>query len=102
MAESHAPALAADIRIRLMGAPDLAAYKALRDLMLAAHPEAFTSDAETELRRPPESTWRASPARPTKAGHSRSPPGAVRGCVAPSPASATNASRSATSQRSSA
>lgn len=48
------PAAAAQIRIRLMGAPDLAAYKALRDLMLAAHPEAFTSDAETELRRPPE------------------------------------------------
>jgi len=42
------------IDVRLMGAPDLAAYKALRDLMLATHPEAFTSDAETELRRPPE------------------------------------------------
>jgi ribosomal protein S18 acetylase RimI-like enzyme len=40
--------------IRLMGAPDLAAYKLLRDTVLAAHPEAFTSDAETELRRPPE------------------------------------------------
>jgi ribosomal protein S18 acetylase RimI-like enzyme len=42
------------VHIRLMDAPDLAAYKALRDLMLATHPEAFTSDAETELRRPPE------------------------------------------------
>jgi len=42
------------LRIRLMAAPDLAAYKALRDLMLASHPEAFTSDAETEMRRPPE------------------------------------------------
>ena len=42
------------VHIRLMEAPDLAAYKALRDLMLATHPEAFTSDAETELRRPPE------------------------------------------------
>jgi ribosomal protein S18 acetylase RimI-like enzyme len=51
---SNAPSLAADVRVRLMGAPDLAAYKALRDLMLAAHPEAYTSDAETELRRPPE------------------------------------------------
>jgi len=40
--------------IRLMRAADLASYKALRDLMLATHPEAFTSDAETELRRPPE------------------------------------------------
>ncbi len=48
------PAAAEGFRIRLMGPPDLAAYKALRDLMLAAHPEAFTSDAETELRRPPE------------------------------------------------
>ncbi len=54
MAERYAPALAADVRVRLMGAPDLAAYKALRDLMLAAHPEAYTSDAETELRRTPE------------------------------------------------
>lgn len=44
----------AGLRLRLMEAPDLAAYKALRDLMLAAHPEAYTSDAETELRRPPE------------------------------------------------
>ncbi len=41
-------------RLRVMGAPDLAAYKTLRDLMLATHPEAYTSDAETELRRPPE------------------------------------------------
>ncbi|MFG6415286.1 GNAT family N-acetyltransferase [Roseateles sp. DC23W] len=28
--------------------PDLLAYKALRDAMLSGHPEAFTSDAETE------------------------------------------------------
>lgn len=47
-------ALAGRIDIRLMEPADLAAYKALRDLMLATHPEAFTSDAETELRRPPE------------------------------------------------
>jgi len=47
-------ARAEELRIRLMRAPDLAAYKALRDLMLAAHPEAFTSDAETEIRRQPE------------------------------------------------
>ena len=42
------------LQIRLMAAPDLGAYKALRDLVLAAHPEAFTSDVETEQRRSPE------------------------------------------------
>jgi ribosomal protein S18 acetylase RimI-like enzyme len=31
--------------------PDLLAYKALRDAMLTRHPDAFTSDAETESRR---------------------------------------------------
>jgi len=31
--------------------PDLLAYKALRDAMLTSHPEAFTSDAETERQR---------------------------------------------------
>ena len=40
--------------LRPMGAADLAAYKALRDAALAERPQAFTSDAETELRRPPE------------------------------------------------
>lgn len=40
--------------LRPMGAADLAAYKALRDAALAERPEAFSSDAETELRRPPE------------------------------------------------
>jgi ribosomal protein S18 acetylase RimI-like enzyme len=54
-AVSTKPATPPGIRIRLMSPPDLAAYKALRDLLLATHPEAFTSDAETELRRPPES-----------------------------------------------
>jgi ribosomal protein S18 acetylase RimI-like enzyme len=34
-----------------MREPDLLAYKALRDAMLAGHPEAFTSDAETEIQR---------------------------------------------------
>ena len=38
--------------IRPLGAADLADYKRLRDEMLAAHPEAFTSDAETETQRP--------------------------------------------------
>ncbi|MDR7295950.1 ribosomal protein S18 acetylase RimI-like enzyme [Pelomonas aquatica] len=39
------------IAIRPMREPDLLAYKALRDAMLAGHPEAFTSDAETESQR---------------------------------------------------
>lgn len=38
-------------QLRLMLASDLPAYKSLRDLMLTRHPEAFTSDAETETRR---------------------------------------------------
>ncbi|NCT84699.1 MAG: GNAT family N-acetyltransferase [Comamonadaceae bacterium] len=41
----------AELLIRPMLEPDLLAYKALRDAMLAGHPEAFTSDAETESRR---------------------------------------------------
>lgn len=41
----------AELSIRPMLEPDLLAYKALRDSMLAAHPEAFTSDAETESQR---------------------------------------------------
>jgi len=35
-------------QIRPLGAADLADYKRLRDDMLALHPEAFTSDAESE------------------------------------------------------
>jgi ribosomal protein S18 acetylase RimI-like enzyme len=34
--------------LRLLGEDDLPAYKALRDHLLALHPEAFTSDALTE------------------------------------------------------
>lgn len=41
----------ADVTIRPMLEPDLLAYKALRDAMLAGHPEAFTSDAEAESQR---------------------------------------------------
>jgi ribosomal protein S18 acetylase RimI-like enzyme len=41
----------ADMLIRPMLEPDLVAYKALRDAMLAGHPDAFTSDAETEVQR---------------------------------------------------
>jgi RimJ/RimL family protein N-acetyltransferase len=38
--------------IRRLVPDDLGAYKELRDSMLAAHPEAFTSDAATERMRP--------------------------------------------------
>ena len=38
----------AEVQIRAMLEPDLMGYKALRDAMLAGHPDAFTSDAETE------------------------------------------------------
>ena len=41
----------ADCQIRLLGQVDLQAYKELRDAMLARHPDAFTSDAESELQR---------------------------------------------------
>lgn len=41
--------------IRALVPADLALYKALRDAMLAAHPEAFNSDAETERLRSAES-----------------------------------------------
>ena len=44
----------AGIRIRLMEAADLASYKLLCDMNLAKYPEVFTSDVETELRRPSE------------------------------------------------
>ena len=40
----NAPAL----QIRPLADADLEAYKTLRDAMLAAHPDAFTSDAQTE------------------------------------------------------
>ena len=37
--------------IRPLAVADLPTYKALRDAMLIAHPEAFTSDAATEARK---------------------------------------------------
>jgi ribosomal protein S18 acetylase RimI-like enzyme len=40
-----------DVQIRAMLEPDLLGYKALRDAMLTRHPDAFTSDAETEGQR---------------------------------------------------
>jgi ribosomal protein S18 acetylase RimI-like enzyme len=48
MAERAAP----DVLVRPLREADLRAYKALRDEMLAAHPDAFTSDAETEVAKP--------------------------------------------------
>jgi ribosomal protein S18 acetylase RimI-like enzyme len=39
--------------IRPLAAADLADYKRLRDAMLVAHPEAFTSDAESEAAKDP-------------------------------------------------
>jgi len=39
------------IGLRALGPDDLPAYKALRDAMLDAHPDAFTSDAATEAQR---------------------------------------------------
>ncbi|MCB2019317.1 MAG: N-acetyltransferase [Burkholderiaceae bacterium] len=46
--------MAERVVLRAMGAADLAAYKMLRDGALAERPEAFTSDAAAEMRRPPE------------------------------------------------
>jgi len=39
--------------VRRLGVEDLHAYKALRDEMLLMHPDAFTSDAETERPKAP-------------------------------------------------
>ena len=43
--------MADGVHVRRLAASDLRAYKALRDDMLEGHPEAFTSDAQTEGRR---------------------------------------------------
>ena len=43
------------VSIRRLAVLDLVAFKALRDSMLAAHPEAFTSDAAAEGERAPAS-----------------------------------------------
>lgn len=42
------------VAIRMLGAADLGRYKALRDVLLAGYPEAFTSDADIERQRAPE------------------------------------------------
>jgi len=44
--------MAPDLILRDLTPDDLPAYKALRDEMLALHPEAFTSDAATEQAKP--------------------------------------------------
>ncbi|MDC8783734.1 GNAT family N-acetyltransferase [Roseateles koreensis] len=50
-ATEHLSRMQIDLQIRPLHLEDLAAYKDLRDGMLARHPEAFTSDAATELQR---------------------------------------------------
>ncbi|HEY8710442.1 MAG TPA: GNAT family N-acetyltransferase, partial [Burkholderiaceae bacterium] len=45
----------APISIRRLAPCDLGDYKALRDAMLAAHPQAFSSDAVDSRARTPES-----------------------------------------------
>jgi RimJ/RimL family protein N-acetyltransferase len=52
---SASTAIASAISVRRLGPADLGAYKQLRDEALRLHPEAFTSDHETEQRRTPES-----------------------------------------------
>lgn len=47
--------MAEPVDIHALVAADLPAYKALRDSMLAAHPEAFTSDAAAERKRTAQS-----------------------------------------------
>lgn len=49
------PRLPPGCELRVLKAEQLEAYKGLRDAMLAAHEEAFTSDAATELARSAES-----------------------------------------------
>ncbi|HEY1089850.1 MAG TPA: N-acetyltransferase [Burkholderiaceae bacterium] len=44
-----------DLRLRVMRDADLAAYKALRDSMLARYPDSFTSSAAVEVARSAES-----------------------------------------------
>jgi ribosomal protein S18 acetylase RimI-like enzyme len=50
--------MAPELLVRDVAADNLPAYKALRDELLALHPEAFTSDAETEQAKP-ASSYRA-------------------------------------------
>ena len=47
--------MAEALALRLLSEADLPAYKRLRDQMLAQHPDAFTSDAETERSRDAQS-----------------------------------------------
>ncbi|MBW8828632.1 MAG: GNAT family N-acetyltransferase [Burkholderiales bacterium] len=45
-------AMGVELPVRLLGVNDAVAYKTLRDDMLAHYPDAFTSDAQAELRKP--------------------------------------------------
>ena len=57
--------MSAPVMIRPLQPGDLAAYKQLRDAMLAAHPSAFTSDTAEALARTPDSyRSRLGPDRP--------------------------------------
>ena len=47
--------MAENVTLRRLIGDDLPQYKALRDAMLALHPEAFTSDAREELAKPASS-----------------------------------------------
>ena len=47
--------LDSSVRVARIGAADLSAYKRLRDMGLALHPDAFDADIESERARPPES-----------------------------------------------
>lgn len=49
---THGGAPIVEVVVRPLAEADLRAYKALRDEMLQAHPDAFTSDAETEISKP--------------------------------------------------
>jgi ribosomal protein S18 acetylase RimI-like enzyme len=60
-------AVPAGVLLRLMGDADLDAYKQLRDSMLAAHEDAFTSDAATERQREAQS-YRSRVAAPAGRG----------------------------------
>jgi ribosomal protein S18 acetylase RimI-like enzyme len=53
------------VSVRPLTAEDLEPYKALRDETLALHPDAFTSDAETERQKPASNYFaRFGPAQP--------------------------------------
>ena len=64
-----ASVMVAAITVRPLAPRDLGAYKDLRDAMLAAHPEAFTSDAATERVRTADSYLARIGADPADTAH---------------------------------